>query len=166
MKIKNLEILFILTLLFHLQWFFGNLYEQVLTPNAIVASIEQINAYNRFFTVTEPYFYYIPLTQIGTLLTIFLAFRLRAESFSGDLRKSAVTTVLATFLTIYIVTQYNLKMFFGDVNHLGERVHELFFQWAVLNAVRILLLGITIIYLLRAYRSFLYKQFNSTLEQK
>lgn len=69
MKVKKyVEGLLVLSLLFHLQWFFGNLYEEILTPNQIVASIEQINSYNKFFSITEPYYYYVPLTQLGTLI--------------------------------------------------------------------------------------------------
>lgn len=151
---KHIEVLLILSLLFHLQWFFGNLYEEILTPNSLVATIEQINAYNRFSSVTEPYYYYIPLTQIGTLITFYLAFfgslplRLRKR-----LRFAALTSGLATVLTIYIVTQYNLKMFFGDVEHHGERIHQLYLEWGILNGVRILLVGAAIFFLFRVYRN-------------
>lgn len=152
---KRTEILFVLTLLFHLQGFFGNIYEEVLVPNSIVATIEQINAYNRFPSITEPYYYYIPLTQIGVLIVLYLA--VFGSSLPAKPRKlmryAAVFSVLTVVLTVYIVTQYNLKMFFGDVNHLGERIHQLHLEWAILNGIRIILYGVAIFFLFKAYRN-------------
>lgn len=152
--IKRTEILLVLTLLFHLQGFFGNLYEEVLTPNSIAATIEQINAYNSFPSITKPYYYYIPFTQIGVLLVFYLA-------VFGDLpakqqklvRYAAVISGLTTALTVYVVTQYNLKMFFGDVTHLGERIHQLHLEWAILNGIRVIMSGIAIFFLFKAYRN-------------
>lgn len=154
MKPRRTEILLVLALVFHLQWFFGNVYEEILTPNQIVATTEQVNAYNRFFSLTQPYFYYVPLTQIGFLITLFLAVRpgevLRAQRRS--LRLAAGASALATGLTAYIVTQYNLKMFFGPVDHLGDRIHQLYLEWALLNLARIVLTGAAIAFLFLAYR--------------
>ncbi len=151
------EILLFLSLLFHFQWFFGNLYEEVLTPNSIVASAAQINAYNRFFSVTEPYYYYIPLTQIGFLLTLYLAFVYKDLSlpFKKRVQRAAAASGLATGLTVYIVTQYNMRMFFGDVDRLGDRLHRLYFEWAVLNGLRLLFVGAALTFLCLAYRGLL-----------
>lgn len=164
MKYKSTEIVLALSLLFHLQWFFGNLYEEILTPNSIVASIEIISAYNRYFAITEPYYYYIPLTQIGFFLVLFLAFF--KTSFSPKiktlLRRAAITSGAAIALTVYIVTQYNLKMFFGNVDRLGARIHLLYLEWAILNGLRVFLLGLTISFLYRTYRRFLIDVSNDT----
>lgn len=154
MKIKNyIEILLVITLLTHLQWFFGNLYEEILTPNSIVATTEQINAYNHFFSITEPYYYYVPSTQIGVLILFYLAFSSKLPAnLQKLLRFAAAFSGLNIFLTFYIVTQYNLKMFFGDVDRFGEGIHQLYLQWAILNGVRVLLSGIVIFFLFKAYR--------------
>lgn len=151
------EVLLGLTLLFHLQWFFGNVYEEILTPNQFVASIEQINSYNKFFSITEPYYYYVPLTQMGTIILVYLAFSHHVSQPDQKklIRSAAITSILATALTIYIVTQYNLKMFFGDVNRFGEGIHRLYAEWAALNGLRIALVGITIWLLFKAYRNLL-----------
>ncbi|MBW4691191.1 MAG: hypothetical protein KME27_05425 [Lyngbya sp. HA4199-MV5] len=163
MKHKSTEIVLALALLFHLQWFFGNLYEEILTPNNVVASIEQINAYNRYFAITKPYYYYIPFTQIGFLLVLFLAFKTDLPSKIKSLvRRAAITSGAAIALTVYIVTQYNLKLFFGNVDRVGERIHLLYLEWAILNGFRVLLLGITIFFLYRTYRHFLIEFFNRT----
>ncbi|MBW4471959.1 MAG: hypothetical protein KME45_16355 [Stenomitos rutilans HA7619-LM2] len=160
MNHKRTEIVLTLSLLFHLQWFFGNLYEEILTPNSIVASVEQINAYNRFFAITEPYYYYIPLTQIGFCLIVLLALTKTSvpSRLKTLLHRAAFTSGSAIALTGYIVTQYNLKLFFGNVDRFGERLHLLYLEWAILNGVRLLLLGITIFFLYKVYRGFLIKQ--------
>lgn len=151
---RYVEILLALTLLFHLQWFFGNLYEEILTPNQIVASVEQLNSYNKFFSITQPYYYYVPLTQIGTIMLLFLAFSRSIPQTEQKklLRRAAFLSVLATALTVYIVTQYNLRMFFGEVNGFGEGIHRLYVKWAALNGVRIAIVGTTIWFLVKAYR--------------
>lgn len=151
---KHTEILLVLTLFFHLQGFFGNLYEEILTPNSIVATIEQINAYNRFPSITKPYYYYVPFTQIGVLIVFYLAvFGGLPAKLQKLVRYAAAISGLTTALTVYIVTQYNLKMFFGDVDYLGERIHQLHLEWAILNGIRIILLGVTIFFLFKAYRN-------------
>ena len=151
---KTTEFLFIVILLTHLQGFFGNLYEEILTPNSIVASIEQINAYSSFFSITKPYYYYVPFTQIGVLLLIYLAFFGRLSSkIQRLLRFAAATSGLTVVLTAYIITQYNLKMFFGDITHLAEQIHQLYLEWAILNGIRVLLAGTTSFFLFKAYRS-------------
>lgn len=159
MKRKSTEILLALSLLFHLQWFFGNVYEEILTPNSIVASAQQLNSYNSYFSVTEPYYYYIPLTQIGFFLVMFLAFFNKGvpAELKPLLRRGALTSGAAIALTAYIVTQYNLKLFFGNVDHFGERIHRLYLEWAILNGVRIILVGGTSISLFQAYRALLTK---------
>lgn len=159
---NRIELLLGAALLFHLLWFFGNLYEEVLIPNSIVASIAQINAYNQFFSVTEPYYYYVPLSQLGTLIAIFLAFAgdQPNPAFKRLVRWGAGASTLALLLTVYIVTQYNLKMFFGPVDHFGEPLlHQLYLEWGLLNALRILLTGTAGVFLFRAYRGFLRGQY-------
>lgn len=154
---RHVEALLVLSLLFHLQWFFGNVYEEILTPNQFVASIEQINSYNRFFSITEPYYYYVPLSQIGTIILLYLAYSqsIVQPEQKKLLRRGAFTSVLATLLTIYIVTQYNLKMFFGDVDRFGERIHRLYMEWAALNGVRIALVGVTVWFIFKSYRHYI-----------
>ncbi|HEY9627234.1 MAG TPA: hypothetical protein V6C84_08025 [Coleofasciculaceae cyanobacterium] len=163
MKNKSTEVVLVLALLFHLQWFFGNLYEEILTPNSIVASAEKINAYNSYFVITKPYYYYVPLTQIGFLGVLFLAFFKSGLSsqVSVLLRRAAVLSGMATVLTGYIVTQYNLKMFFGNVDHLQAKIHLLYLEWAILNGFRILLVGTTIFFLYQAYRMLLIQSSSS-----
>lgn len=153
---KKVDWILGISLLTQLQWLFGNVYEEILTPNSIVASIPQINAYNRFFRITEPYFYYVPLTQLGAFSILFLAlWSWTPDVIRSPLRKAAGAGCTAVALTVFIVTQYNLKMFFGTVDHLGAMVHQRYLEWALLNAVRVFLVATEVYFAWQAYRTLL-----------
>jgi hypothetical protein len=150
---KRTEVALLLALLFHLQWMFGNIYEEILIPNSVVASTEALNNYNKFFSLTEPYYYYVPLTQIGTLIVCYAAIMIpMPQAIKRLMRRAALASGLATALTIFIVTQYNLKMFFGDVSHFGDTINRLYLEWAVLNAFRILLVGTAVYFIFKGYQ--------------
>lgn len=147
------EIVLGFALLTQLQWLFGNIYEEVLTPNSITASIASLNCYNAFFKWTEPYFYYIPLTQAGCLTLLWLAIWPKTERVLKPLLvRAAVFGSAALLLTAFIVIHYNVRMFFGSVDHLGSAVHRLYFEWAAFNAVRIVLVGCECAFAFKAYR--------------
>ena len=140
-------------LLTQLQWLFGNIYEEILTPNSIAASIQALDAYNAIFRYTEPYYYYVPATQLGCLLICTLAIAGSVpSSVKAPLQRAAVFGVIALLLTSFIVLHYNLKMFFGPVDHLGASVHRLYFEWAVWNGVRIVFVLLEVFFCIRAYR--------------
>lgn len=140
-------------ILTQLQWLFGNVYEEILTPNSITASIQSLNCYNSFFRWTEPYFYYIPLTQLGCLTLVGMAFSSRTpRAIRPLLAKAAVCGISALALTAFIVIHYNLRMFFGPVDHLGSAVHRLYLEWALFNALRIVMVGAECFFALQAYR--------------
>lgn len=52
-------------------WFFGNLYEAiVIGPNIAGDSKEQLRAFQQFTEVTNPMYYYVPLTLIAAVTLI------------------------------------------------------------------------------------------------
>ena len=150
---KAREALLGFAILTQLQWLFGNIYEEILTPNSITASVASLNCYNAFFRITEPYYYYVPLTQLGWLCLVAVAF---SSGTPGGLRRllryAALFGSFAVALTIFIVVGYNMRMFFGPVARLGSAVHRLYLEWALLNALRIVLVGVECFLAIRAYR--------------
>jgi hypothetical protein len=90
-NLRHLEVLLGLALLTQLQWLFGNIYEEVLTPNSIAASTQALDAYNAFFRYTEPYYYYVPLTHLGCIAICILAMS-RSVPFAvkAPVRRAAV----------------------------------------------------------------------------
>lgn len=152
-NLRSLEILLGFALLTQLQWLFGNIYEEVLTPNSIAASIQALDAYNAFFRYTEPYYYYVPLTQLGCLAICSLAAS-RSVPFAvkAPLKRAAFFGAMALSATAFIVIHYNLRMFFGSVDYLGASVHRRYLEWAIWNAVRIVFVACEVLFCIRAYR--------------
>lgn len=152
-KSRHLEVLLGCALLTQLQWLFGNIYEEVLIPNSIAASIPALNAYNAFFRYTEPYHYYVPLTQFGCIVIWILAMSGSVPSpVKAHLTHAAVAGAMAMSATAFIVIHYNLRMFFGSVDSLGASVHRRYLEWAIWNAIRIVLVGCEVFFAIRAYR--------------
>jgi len=57
-------------------WFFGNLYEAiVIGPNIAGDSKEQLRAFQQFTEVTNPMYYYVPLTLIAAITLLVWFFR-------------------------------------------------------------------------------------------
>src|SRR3954451_14563166 len=99
-----LEALLGCALLTQLQWLFGNLYEEILTPNSIAASTQALDAYNAFFRYTEPYYYYVPLTHLGCIAICISAIsRGIPVAVKAPLRRAAVFGVMAMSVTAFIV---------------------------------------------------------------
>ena len=74
------------------------------------------------------------------------------SSVKGPLQRAAVFGLIALLLTAFIVLHFNLKMFFGPVDHLGASVQRLYFEWAVWNGVRIVFILLEVFFCIRAYR--------------
>jgi hypothetical protein len=133
-------------------WFFGNLYEAiVLAPNMIGNSLVQLKRWQEYFTVTNQIYYYVPFTQTAVLIIIILFFTNRLSSIKYDLRMASIFGVLSLLLTIYIVTQLNLSLFFGDLEKVSNRLTFMAWQWNVMNVVRIVLVGTTLTFAFKAY---------------
>lgn len=135
-------------------WFFGNLYEAiVLTPNLLVDSAQKIYSWRALFTVTNPSFFYIPLSPIAVILIIILFFKTDKKEImlKKHLRYACISLLLATALGIYIITQINLKLFFAHGDIAQSDAYKLALRWNMLNAIRIILLVFAIYGLFHAY---------------
>ena len=142
-----IAVLVALALLGLAQWFFGNLYEAVVTaPNwRIGFEYEALTGQSQ--NADRPLRYYVPTTWVAAVL-LWVATVLGWRSQPGARRwltGAAVATAASLLLTAYIVTQLNLKLFFGTPVHDAESVRPLMEQWQALNWVRVSLLGIALI---------------------
>jgi hypothetical protein len=65
-------------------WLFGNLYEEIVfSPNWIMNSQVQLKRLNEFFVNTSPTIYFVPVTQIVTLLVWILSGILQITSWQN-----------------------------------------------------------------------------------
>jgi hypothetical protein len=135
-------------------WFFGNLYEAVvIAPNMLKDSARKVQDWQDFFAVTNPVFFYIPIAPIAVVIMIVLFLKTGSEQpiLKGHLKLATLFGVPAFALGMYMITQINLKLFFGEADKYAAEAHKLSVLWNILNAVRIALLSVTLYQMFRAY---------------
>ena len=122
-------------------WFFGNLYETVvLTPNLLGLGPHSLELWQAFFKYSDPIYNFIPLNPITlfvTLTAVVLAWPGVAQRrwWLGWLAFFALCTGL---LTLYIVTQINLKVYFGPLSSDSEWLRSIQQLSAFLSVLRVL----------------------------
>jgi hypothetical protein len=137
-------------------WFFGNLYEEiVLMPNWLVASLDTLRAYNRYYAVVIQYHYYVPLTQLAVFVVTWLAFSRRAAELGlrPYLRRAAWGGWIGLALTALIVLNLNLDLFIGELRLSAADAHRLGGYWLIGNALRLVSVGWALWNTLRALLS-------------
>jgi hypothetical protein len=133
------------SLFFLAHWFFGNLYEEiVLAPNQLTSSYKALLAWQGYFTITNQIYYYVPFTQLAVVGVCFLYFKTSNAKEKGRLRKAGIYGIGAIIVTALIVTQLNLKLFFGDLDRHKENLYLLSVVWLFGNAIRIVLIGFSL----------------------
>ncbi|MGV0582770.1 anthrone oxygenase family protein [Mycobacteroides chelonae] len=133
-------------------WFFGNLYEAVLIgPNIAGDTKEQLRAFQQFTVVTNPVYYYIPLTQIAavTLIVWFVRTSWRAPE-KRSLFIASAAEIAAVALSIYIIVKLNMTLFFGSLGETPDELHRLALQWNLLNLVRVGVTALALVFALGA----------------
>ncbi|MBA0048014.1 DUF1772 domain-containing protein [Mycobacterium sp. NPDC050853] len=135
-------------------WFFGNLYEAiVIGPNIAGDTKEQLKAFQQFTEVTNPVYYYIPLTQIAaiTLIVWFVRTPRRAPE-KLSLFLACLAEIAAVVLSVYVIVKLNTTLFFGALGETPSELHQLALQWNILNLVRVVLTAIALLFAMRALR--------------
>ncbi|WP_078312924.1 MULTISPECIES: DUF1772 domain-containing protein [unclassified Mycobacterium] len=135
-------------------WFFGNLYEAiVIGPNIAGDTKEQLKAFQQFTEVTNPVYYYIPLTQIAaiTLIVWFVRTPRRAPE-KLSLFLACLVEIAAVVLSVYVIVKLNMTLFFGALGESPSELHQLALQWNMLNLVRVVLTAIALLFAMRALR--------------
>lgn len=152
MQNKTFDRLLFFALIFLAYWFFGNLYEEiVLVPNHLINSFEVLTAYHQYFVLSEPTYYFVPLTQTAVLVVFLLYWKSGDGEQKGLLRKAAVFGLLSLVITAIIVTQINAKLFAANVTHYQDILFDLSVMWLVGNLVRMFLVGGCLYFVWKTY---------------
>jgi len=152
MQRKTFNTLLIFSLFFLAHWFFGNLYEQiVLAPNQLTNSYEALKNWQGYFTVSNQIYYYVPFTQMAVFVVCYLYIRTKDNRQKALLKKASIFGLLSILITVFIVTQLNLKLFFGDLDKYKEQVYNLSVIWLLGNGIRLYLVGSSLYYTFRVY---------------
>lgn len=133
-------------------WFFGNLYEEViLMPNWLVAPLDVLTAYNRYYSVVIQYHYYVPITQLAVIILIVLCFidNPARQLAQPELRWAAIWGALGIALTVCIVLSLNLDLFIGELKLSEAEAHRKGLIWMIGNAVRLFCVGFSVSYAFR-----------------
>lgn len=146
-KLRITAALLVIAVIGLAQWFFGNLYEAVVTaPNWRVGFEYDALTGRSQHEAGSPIRYYVPITQLAVLA-------LWAASFIGwsavpPLRRwlgaASVSALAALLLTGYIVTQLNLRLFFGQKTPTVSEAGPLMQQWQWLNYSRLALVSLAL----------------------
>ena len=136
-------------------WFFGNLYEGiVIAPNLLTDPVGKVHDWQKFFTLTNPIFYYLPMAPLVALTTFIVYFKTAkgTAALKRRLGYAAVFLIFALGAGIFTIAKINLRLFFGNIEGFSaERVYTLSVLWNLLNMARIILLALTIYHLFNAY---------------
>lgn len=152
MQSKTFDRLLMFSLFFMAYWFFGNLYEEiVLAPNQLDNSYEKLVAWQNYFTVTDQLFYYVPFTHIAVIVLGILYYQSSHKQEKALLKKASIYGVLSICITVLIVTQLNLKLFFGDLEKHKHQIFSLSVLWLIGNALRLILVGSSMYFIFKTY---------------
>ena len=135
-------------------WFFGNLYEAiVMGPNMLNDTMTRMEHWQHFFVLTNPIFFYVPVTQLATVVLIILFFNTASQKveLKRFLKLASIFQIAAIILSVYIITQINLKLFLGDLSKYADQVSSLATLWNILNILRVLLVGLGLTFTFKAY---------------
>jgi hypothetical protein len=151
---RTLRWLLIISILGFTHWFFGNLYEQiVLAPNTLSLGVEGLQLWRQFFQFSNPIYYFIPISPISVLATVAaLAIGWHTPTKQRKWLIGAASFALFTgLLTVYIVTQINLKLYFGTLSNDVSWLQSTQRLNAILGKLRLTSEAVTLYCALRAY---------------
>lgn len=152
MKAKTFNRLLLFSAFFLAHWFFGNLYEEiVLAPNQLTNSYEALKKWQSYFTITNQVYYYVPFTQIAVFVACYLYFKAIDKTEKSLLKKASIFGLFSIGITVIIVTQLNVKLFFGDLDKYKNQIYQLSVIWLIGNLVRLYLIGSSLYFVLKTY---------------
>lgn len=152
MQAKTFDRLLLFTLFFMAYWFFGNLYEEiVMVPNHLADPSAVLTAYQGYFVLSSPTYYFVPVTQLAVVVLFVLYGNAKEIKQRQLLKRAAGFAVLAIVATILIVTQINAKLFVPNFVQYEEQLSRLSLLWLSGNLLRMACVGGTIYFLFQAY---------------
>jgi hypothetical protein len=134
--------------------FFGKLYEGVVVaPKMLDSSMERMLFWHDFYSVINPIIFYIPLLPLATITLAILYFK--TPKLKAELKKrlglASIFQIVALALTFYIVTQINLKLYFGDVEKYADVIPSKTLLLNILSVVRLVFAAIALTFIFKAY---------------
>lgn len=124
----------------------------VFSPNWALDSPAQMQRLNEFLTRTGPTLYFVPLTQIATILAWVLLALNRVPEARRDYRLAALFALLATAVNVLVVTTVVPVIFGPDYLAHADELAEYCARWNALNLARLTFTGIAVAFCFSAFR--------------
>lgn len=134
--------------------FFGILYEgSVYGPKMLDDSKIRMLFWKDFYMVITPLVYYIPLVPLATVTLVILYFNTPKENaeLKSRLKIGGLFQIGSLILTLYIIKQLNLKLYFSNIDKYGSVIPAKAILFNILSVCRVALTTIALITVFRAY---------------
>jgi uncharacterized membrane protein len=140
---RNFDKLLQVALFFVAYWFFGNLYEEiVLIPNQLVNSLDALNCWQSYFSVTDQLYYFVPCLLASVILTSILFFKCKERVQRKLLKKATIFAMLAAGLSVIIINEVNEKLFYGNLEEYKEQLQFFAALWLLGNTIRLCMVAV------------------------
>ena len=135
-------------------WFFGNLHEAVVfSPNWVDDSPAQFTRLHGFFNNTGPTLYFVPVTQLATVLVWVLWWRNRDDDLRVHYRRAGIASLALTGVTAGIVGLVIPRMLGTGALADPAGLNPAAWWWNILNIGRMTLTATTGWFLFQAFRT-------------
>lgn len=126
--------------------FFGVLYEGiVIGPKFLDHSPQRLLFWKEFYNTIDPRVYYLPINPLSTLaLAILFLIPKKKKTLKKQLGFALLFQLLSFAITIYIVTQLNLKLCFLDIEKYAAVIPSKTVLFNVLSICRIVLTAVAL----------------------
>jgi len=134
--------------------FFGILYEGVVYgPKLLDVSVERMLFWKNFTSIISPVIYYVPWVYLATITLVVLYSR--AAKQKAELKKrlkwASIFQIASLALTIYILTQINFKMRFGNLEKYADIIPGKVILFNILSVFRMAFAAIGLTFIFKAY---------------
>jgi len=154
MKSKLFNNLLLFSLFGITLYFFGILYEGVAYgPKLLDVSMERMLFWKDFTSIISSVIYYIPWVYLATITVVVLYFKTPKEKtiLRKRLGLASIFQIASLVLTIYILTQINFKMSFGNLEKYADAIPGKVFLFNILSIIRMAFAAIGLTFIFKAY---------------
>ncbi|WP_257667939.1 hypothetical protein [Parapedobacter tibetensis] len=154
MKTKFFNNLLLFSLFGIALYFFGILYEGVVYgPKLLDTTMERMLFWKNFTSVINPMIYYVPWVYLATIVLIVLYFKTPREKaqLKNRLKWAGIFQIISLVFTIYILSQINFKMSFGNLDKYADAIPSKVILFNIFSILRMVFGAISLTYTFRAY---------------
>jgi len=135
-------------------YFFGILYEGIVYgPKLLNISMERMLFWKSFTSIISPIIYYVPWVYLATIILLILYFKTPKQKteLKKQLGIASIFQIASLVLTIYILTQINFKLRFGNLEKYADTIPGKTFLFNILSILRVVLAATGLTFSFKAF---------------